>query len=95
MDGYAKKAFMNVGGKPAKWNRRKKLFWLLAKRHRDGTNMTQIESEFSENGIELVPQLTACINTYATDGVSKYNLSLLFELARDWKTPEIYQFHRN
>ncbi|EJK45364.1 hypothetical protein THAOC_36023 [Thalassiosira oceanica] len=29
------------------------------------------------------------------DELSYFNLSLLFELARDWKTPEMYQFHHS
>ncbi|EJK72124.1 hypothetical protein THAOC_06376, partial [Thalassiosira oceanica] len=93
-----RETFMNNRNKPAKWNRGRKLFCLLAQRHCDDRNMTQIESEFSEDGMGLLPHVLACINTYATDyrsssmSVSNFNLSLLFELARDWKTPEIYQF---
>ena len=86
---------MNDSDKPAKWNRRRKLIELLAIRHCKGCNMTQIES--SQDGLGVVPHVLACINAYATDCkpdfVSKYNLSLLFELARDWKTPEMYQLH--
>ena len=90
---------MNDCHESAKWNRRRKLFWLLAHRHIQGTNMAQIESEFSEDSLGLVPHVLACINAYAKSYgnvvVSEYNytLSLLFELARNWKTPEMYQLH--
>ena len=55
--------------------------------------MKQIESEFSGDGLGLVPHVLACVNTYALGYEWKYNLSFLFELARDWKTPEMYQLH--
>ena len=93
-----------------KWNRGSKLFWLLVQRHLKGRNTTQIESEFSGDGLGLVPHVLACINACAAAEVSTYklgyvvqeirrdvvayNLSLLFELARDWKTPEMYQPHQ-
>mmetsp|Transcript_8302 Transcript_8302/g.19480 ORF Transcript_8302/g.19480 Transcript_8302/m.19480 type:complete len:505 (+) Transcript_8302:100-1614(+) len=87
------KTFMNNGDNSAKWNRGRKLFCLLAQRHRDDRNMTQLESEFSQDGMGLVPHVLACINSYATHDKAKCHLSLLFELARDWKTPEMYQLH--
>ncbi|EJK53965.1 hypothetical protein THAOC_26495, partial [Thalassiosira oceanica] len=60
------KTFMiNHRDKPAKWNRGRKLFCLLAQRHRDDRNMTQLESEFSQDGMGLVPHVLACINSYA------------------------------
>ncbi|EJK47303.1 hypothetical protein THAOC_33986 [Thalassiosira oceanica] len=86
---------MNNRKKSTKWNRSRKLFCLLARRHLDDRNMTQIESEFSEDGMGLLPHVLACINTYATEYQAKFNLSLLFELARDWKTPEMYQFRNS
>ena len=97
---------MNDGDKSAKWNRGKKLYLLLVYRHLESHNMTQMESEFSENGLGLVPHVLAYMNTSATtayeadDGsiyhvATRFNLSLLFELVRDWKTPEMYQFHHD
>ena len=94
--GLSEGEFMNDGDKSAKWNRGKKLYLQLVYRHLKGHNMTQIESEFSKDGMGLVPHVLASINTYANayeaDDESNLNLSLLFELARDWKTPEMYQF---
>ncbi|EJK48587.1 hypothetical protein THAOC_32602 [Thalassiosira oceanica] len=89
----SKTFMMNNRHKSAKWNRGRKLFCLLAQRHRDDRNMTQLESEFSQGGMGLVPHVLACINSYATHDKAKCHLSLLFELARDWKTPEMYQLH--
>ena len=95
--GVSKDEIMNVCDRSASWNRRRKLFWMLAERHRKGLNMTQIETEFSEDGLGVLPLVLACINTYAKAysyrPMSKFNLSLLFELTRDWKTPEMYQLH--
>ena len=42
----------------------------------------------------LVPHVLACIYTYSADGPKHECLSVLFELTRDWKTPEIYQFNQ-
>ena len=63
---------------------------LATQRHADGRIISQLESEFSEDGMGIVPQVLACINTYFADS-SKGPLPILFELVRDWKIPEILQ----
>ncbi|EJK61754.1 hypothetical protein THAOC_17700, partial [Thalassiosira oceanica] len=93
------KNFMNNNSKSARWNRGGKLFWLLVARHRKGTNVSQLEPEFSEDGMGLVPHVLACISTCSTywkrtDFTARWNLSVLFEVVRDWKGPEMYQFHQ-
>ena len=95
------KRFMNAPNASAKSNRRGKLFQLLTEKHlAAGCIISQLESEFSEDGLGLVPHVLACINTYSADGnfFSESSdgecLSLLFALARNWKTPEIYQLHQ-
>ena len=85
--------FTNDSDKSAKLNRRKKMFWLLAHRRLNGCIITQLESEFSEKGLGLVPHVLACINAYSADYPKDLCLSVLFELARNWKTPEMYQLH--
>ena len=87
------KQFMNDNDEPAKQNRREKLFSLLLYRYREGCTISQLESEFSEDCMGLVPHVIACINTYAAyrHHPQTQCLSILFELARNWKTPEIYQ----
>ena len=85
--------FMNSRTKSAKWNRSKKLFYVLRRRHRKGCNITQLESEFSEDCMGIVPHVLACVNTYSADYKLNKCLSVLFELTRNWKTPEMYQFH--
>ena len=91
------KDFMNNGDKPARWNRCRKMLSLLGKRHREGCNITQLESEFSEDSMGIVPHVLAGIITYCagySDACVKgYCLSVLFELAQNWKTPAMYQFH--
>ena len=96
IDGICRpKMFMNRSIVSAKLNRAQKLFILLRKRHREGCSITQLESEFSEDSMGLVPHVLSCINAYSTGFSKRHCLSLLFELARDWKTPEIYQLHRD
>ena len=92
----ASKMFMNDSIKSGKWNRGRKLFWVLVIRH---PNASHIESELPERNMGFVPHVLACINTYSTywrrsDFIANCNLSVLFELVRDWKTPEMYQFHQ-
>ena len=84
------KIFMNDSDKPANWNRRRKLFALLFGRHRRGCNVSQLELELLEDGMGLVPHVLACINTYSGDGSNRC-LSILFDLVRNWKTPEVFQ----
>ena len=82
--------FMNSNNVSAKWNRRRKLCWLLRQRHVDGRIISQLESEFSEDGMGIVPQVLGCINMYFADS-SRPCLPVLFELVRGWKIPEILQ----
>ena len=86
--------FMNYNNQSAKRNRRKKLFYLLENRHRTGRMISLLESEFSKDSMTLVPHVLACINTYSAKNSEQRCLSILFELARNWKTPEIYQLHQ-
>ena len=82
--------------KSAELNRCSKLFRQLAIRHLEGCNVSQLEAEFSEEGVRIVPHVLACVNRYCCEEVNRPQdcISILFELARDWKTPEIYQFHQ-
>ena len=86
------KQFMNDSNRTAKQNRGEKLFRLLFTRVRKGCNISQHESEFSEDCVGLVPHVLACVNTYSANRPQSQCLSVLFELARNWKTLEIYQF---
>ena len=85
---------MNRHNKTAKSNRGKKMFCLLQMKYSKGFIISQLEREFLEDGLGLVPHVLACINTYSRDYKLSKCLSVLFELARNWKTPEIYQFHK-
>ena len=87
---FVQEIFMNDSDKSAKWNRRRKLFALLEGRHRRGCNVSQLELELLEDGMGLVPHVLACIITYSEDGCNRC-LSILFDLIRNWKTPEIFQ----
>ena len=96
IDGISDRLLMNDIDKCSKLNRGRKLFRRLANRHIGGCNVSQIESEFSEDGVGIVPHVLACVNRYCCEEVNRPQdcISILFELARDWKTPEIYQFHQ-
>ncbi|EJK75221.1 hypothetical protein THAOC_03064 [Thalassiosira oceanica] len=87
------KHFMNKLDTSAKFDRGRKLYNILRQRYHRGCIILQLESEFSGDGIGLVPHVLACVNTYSADYKPNMCLSILFELARNWKTPEIYQVH--
>ena len=94
IDGMSNYPFMNDSDKCSKLNRGRKFYALLAHRHLDGSNVSQLEAEFSEDGVKIAPYVLASVNKYYWEEV-KDCISILFELARDWKTPEIYQFNQS
>ena len=59
----SKNIIMNHHDESAKSNRRRKLFEVLVKRYHKGCNISQLQSEFSEDGIGIVPHVLASINT--------------------------------
>ena len=61
------KDFMNFGHVSAKSNRGRKMFRLLRRGYREGCIIPQLESEFSENAMVLVPHVFSCINDYSRD----------------------------
>ncbi|EJK44910.1 hypothetical protein THAOC_36517 [Thalassiosira oceanica] len=85
--------FMNNSNDSAKLNRRKKLFMLIRKRHRNGCQISQLETEFSESSVGIMPHVLSFISMHESRNMKHYCLSVLFEMMRDWKTPEIYQFY--
>ncbi|EJK62685.1 hypothetical protein THAOC_16693 [Thalassiosira oceanica] len=89
------KNLFNDGHRSAKVVRGMKLFSLIWHRHREDQTTSQLQSEFLDEGVKLVPHVMACINTYAAKFPKRKCLSVLFELARDWKTPEMYQLRHS
>ena len=71
--------FMNRRDESAKSNRRRKLFELLVNRHLSGRIISQLESEFSEDAMGLVPHALACI--YPKDIVYQF-FSNLHEIGK-------------
>ena len=68
------------------------MFSLLAHKHlKGGCIISQLQSEFPGYGIGLIPQVLTCINTYAEGSSKRRGLSVLFDLIRNWKMPEIFQ----
>ena len=86
--------FMNHYNESAKWNRGRKMILLLEKRHQEGCSISQLKSEFSKDCTELVPHVLARINSFCGDFEAQGKLSVLFELMRHWKMPEIYQLNQ-
>ena len=78
-----------------KVNRGRKIYSLLSSRHREGTNVRHLDSEFSEDSFKLVPKALECANTYAgyvdPSASAVHPLSIMYEIMRSWKMPALYE----
>jgi len=73
-----------------------KIYQLLSKRNKEGSNVRHFESEFEigdeeEDSLKLVPKVLECIHSYPrASKLTVHPLSILFEVIRGWKMPELY-----
>ena len=76
-----------------KVNRGRKIFNLLSSRHREGTNVRHLDSEFDDESLKLVPKVLDCVNNYAEHGSTDdvHPLSIVYEILRSWKMPTLYE----
>ena len=88
---------------------RRKIYHLLSERNKEGSNVHYLNSEFDDDdeeggvSIKLVPRVLECVRDYhcalLDDYRKKYNpvppLSIMFEILRSWKVPELYEHGRH
>jgi len=78
-----------------------KIYRLLSERNEDGNNVQHLNSEFNNedeennNSLKLVPKVLECVQKYhgCTTASQGYvpPLSILYEVLRGWKMPELYE----
>ena len=83
----------------ARYNRSRKLYHLLSVRNREGSNVRHLNLEFGDendeddDSIKLVPKVLESIHHYhyaSLMGCAK-PLSIIYEIMRSWKMPELYE----
>ena len=87
----------NIPGLTPQQRRRGKLYKMLSARHAAGSNAFHLNAELGEGPdiIKLVPRVFERIQQCSGDRSedSPLPISLLFELVKSWKMPELYE-HR-
>ena len=93
----------NSGSRDPKTTRSMKIYHLLSERNIEGSNVRHLNAEFEdedEDSLKLVPYVLAVIQHYhdATQktgdfvkSVSIKPLSIMYEIVRGWKMPELYE----
>jgi len=89
--------YFNTGSHP-EWNRRKKIYTILSMRNMNRQNAAHFESE--NMGIKYLPQILSILKQFSEhnlhnedDDVGDHDvkpLSIVYEIMRDWKMPELY-----
>jgi len=86
----------------ARENRRCKLYHLLSLRNREESNVRHLNSEFGgededEVTLKLVPRVLESVHLYSNGTMNGYRpsntvqpLSIMYEILRGWKMPELY-----
>ena len=79
--------------------RRRKLYEMLSTRHAKGSNARHLNAETGEGPFvtKFVPRVLERVQQYSDDrsADSPLPLSLLFELMKCWKMPELYEHRRS
>eukprot|EP00956_Cyclotella_meneghiniana_P028118 scaffold64868_cov22-Cyclotella_meneghiniana.AAC.1 len=80
-------------------NRRKKIYYILSARNRNRENAAYFESD--NIGIKHIPRILALLESFSEHYLDDYEgkeddevepLSIAYEILRDWKMPELYNF---
>ena len=78
------------------FNRSRKIYHLLSKRNKEGSNVQHLNAEFVEDEdsltLKLVPKILETTHRYSR-GTSR-PLSIIYEILRGWKMPELYDTKR-
>ena len=90
-------AMFNIYDDPV-LNRRKKLYYILSRRNRHRSNAAHFET--ANIGIKHIPQILSLLKPFSEHYLNDENgrrekkevhpLSIVFEIMRDWKMPELY-----
>ena len=81
-------------------NRARKIYHLLSLRNREGSNVHHLSLEFDDKddiSLKLVPKVLESVHRYnARAHIPKYvyPLSIIYEIVRSWKMPELFETSR-
>lgn len=81
-------------------NKSKKIYHLLSIRNREGSNVQHLNEEFAEDKddsltLKLVPKFLEFISQFdRPDRSFVHSLSIVYEILRGWKMPELYDTKR-
>ena len=86
-------------------NRSKKIYHLLSNRNKEGSNLQHLNAEFAEDedslALKIVPIMLDCIYRYYSGPGRRLGtrttsrpLSIIYEILRGWKMPELYDTKR-
>ena len=75
--------------------RKAKIYQLLSERNEEGSNVQHLNAEFEdeeEDSLKLVPKVLECIHSYPKPSqFTVHPLSIMYEVIRGWKMPELYE----
>ena len=100
-DGNVRYLDANNRGSQAE-NRSAKMYRLFSSRNKDGSNARHLDAELGEECVVLIPHVLSSVGRFynAMSGSKwKYGdhvgpMTIVFELARSWKMPEMYENQR-
>ena len=91
----------NTGGWDPKSTMSMKIYHLLSNRNREGSNVQHLNAEFVDDEdddlltMKLVPKVLESTHNYSAQlyviyGLAVPTLSIMYEILRGWKTPELF-----
>ena len=87
----------NDNNRGSKVNRARKIYHLLSKRNREGSNVQHLNSEFEDeddDSLALVPRVLESVYRYSRNRQGRHPvhpLSIMYEILRSWEMPALYE----
>ena len=85
--------------RPVKQTRARKIYQLLSKRNKEGSNVQHLNLEFEDDddegglALKIVPKVFEAVHNYSNESNSLPipPLSIMYEVLRGWKMPELFE----
>ena len=90
---YEKLSFKSISN--PKWIRSRKIHYFLSLRHGEGSNVQHLNTEFEDDGedsLKLAPKVLEAVYNHSNNESHDCRppLSIMYEILRGWKMPELY-----
>ncbi|KAL7527690.1 hypothetical protein ACHAXR_004966 [Thalassiosira sp. AJA248-18] len=83
----------------SKENRGAKIYALLCSRNSEGANVCHLDLEFGDDALKLTPKILECVyhysEYYCNFMFGDTKLSVIYEILRRWRIPELYESYIN